>query len=112
MEEYITKKDAQKCLEDLSSENLLGTDNNTFISLPEALDRLEELDSIKINIDDMRKIVREEIARAAKLWCEEIAHYEKYRTFRNGNYCYGTSPAIIDEKFELFLRLLVEGGEE
>ena len=55
MEEYITKKDAQKCLEDLSSENLLGTDNNTFISLPEALDRLEELDGIKINIDDTRK---------------------------------------------------------
>ena len=112
MEEYITKKDAQKCLEDLSSENLLGTDNNTFISLPEALDRLEELDGIKINIDDTRKIVREEIARAAKLWCEEVAHYEKMLVTPDGNVWYGRRPATLDEKFELFLKLLEEPNEE
>ena len=48
MEEYITKRAAQKCLEDLSSEYLLGNENNTFISLPEALDRLEELDIVAV----------------------------------------------------------------
>ena len=110
MEEYITKKDAQKCLEDLSSENLLGTDNNTFISLPEALDRIEELDGIKINIDDTRKIVREEIARAAKLWCEEVTHYEKLLCTPDGAINYGRRAATIDEKLELFLKLLEEAN--
>lgn len=62
-------------------------------------------------MEETRKIVREEIARAVKLWREEITHYEKYITSRDGNYCYGTRPATIDEKFELFLRLL-ESNEE
>ena len=62
-------------------------------------------------MEEVRKIVREEIARAAKIWREEVAYYEKYITSRDGNYCYGTRPATIDEKFELFLRLL-ESNEE
>ena len=41
--EYITKQAAQKCLDDLSSENLIGNENDTFISLAEAKDRIEEL---------------------------------------------------------------------
>lgn len=40
---YITKEAAQKCLDDLSSDNLIGNENDTFISLAEAKDRIEEL---------------------------------------------------------------------
>ena len=65
-----------------------------------------------INMEDIRKIVREEITRAAKIWREEVATYEKYLTSRDGNYCYGSRPATTDEKFELFLKLLEEGKDE
>lgn len=41
--EYITKEAAQKCLDDLSSDNLIGNENDTFISVAEAKDRIEEL---------------------------------------------------------------------
>ena len=41
--DYIRKEDACIALEQLSSEGLIGNDNNTYISLPEALDRIEEL---------------------------------------------------------------------
>lgn len=40
---YIAKDLLLNCLEDLAHENLIGNDNNTFISLPEAQDRIEEL---------------------------------------------------------------------
>lgn len=40
---YITKEAVQKCLDDLSGENLIGNENDTFISLAEAKDRIEEL---------------------------------------------------------------------
>lgn len=41
--DYITKEAAQKCLDDLTIENLIGNENDTFISLAEAKDRIEEL---------------------------------------------------------------------
>jgi hypothetical protein len=53
-------------------------------------------------MEAIRKIVREEIARAAKLWREEVAHYEKMPITPDGNVWYGRRPATIDEKFELF----------
>ena len=56
MEEYIKKTDAQKCLEDLSGEYLLGNDYNTYISLPEALDRLEELDTLEVNQKEFKPV--------------------------------------------------------
>ena len=59
-------------------------------------------------MEEFRKIVREEIARAAKIWRENVAHYEKYLVSKDGNYCYGSRAATIDEKFELFLKLLEE----
>lgn len=40
---YIDRTLVQKCLDDLSSENLIGNENDTFISLAEAKDRIEEL---------------------------------------------------------------------
>ena len=59
-------------------------------------------------MEEVRKIVREEITRAAKIWRKEVAHYEIGLISRDGNCCYGTRAATIDEKFELFLRLLEE----
>jgi hypothetical protein len=58
--------------------------------------------------EETRKIVREEIARAAKIWREEVAPYEIGLISRDGSCCYGTRPATTDEKFKLFLRLLEE----
>ena len=40
---YIGRTLVQKCLDDLSSENLIGNENDTFISLAEAHDRINEL---------------------------------------------------------------------
>jgi hypothetical protein len=59
-------------------------------------------------MEAIRKIVREEIARTAKLWREEVAHYEKHLTSPDGSIWYGNRAATIDEKFELFLKLLEE----
>ena len=41
--EYTTKEAVQKCLDDLSRQSLIGNENDTFISLAEAKDRIEEL---------------------------------------------------------------------
>lgn len=41
--DYIRKEDACIALEQLATEELIGNDTNTYISLPEALDRIEEL---------------------------------------------------------------------
>jgi hypothetical protein len=61
-------------------------------------------------MEEIRKIVREEIIQAAKIWREEVATYEKYLTSRDGNYCYGSRHATTDEKFDLFLKLLGESN--
>lgn len=61
-------------------------------------------------MEEIRKIVREEIARAAKLWCEEAAHYEKLLCTPDGRINYGRRAATLDEKFELFLKLLEEAN--
>ena len=63
-------------------------------------------------MEEVRKIVREEIARAAKIWREKVAHYEIGLISRDGNCCYGTRSATTDEKFDLFLRLLEETNNE
>lgn len=41
--DYIRKEDVCMSLEQLATEELIGNDNNTYISLPAALDRIEEL---------------------------------------------------------------------
>lgn len=41
--EYIERNKIHNCLDDLSSENLIGNDNDTFISLPEAHDRIDDI---------------------------------------------------------------------
>jgi hypothetical protein len=43
IKEYIEREKVQSCLEDLSNQQLIGNDNDTFISLPQALDIIEEL---------------------------------------------------------------------
>jgi hypothetical protein len=63
-------------------------------------------------MEEIRKIIREEIARAANIWREEVAPYEIGLISRDGNCCYGTRPATTDEKFDLFLRLLEETKNE
>ena len=63
-------------------------------------------------MEEIRKIIREEIARATKIWREEVASYEIGLISRDGNCCYGARPATIDEKFDLFLRLLEETKNE
>ena len=60
-------------------------------------------------MEETRKIVREEIVRAAKIWRENVAHYEKHLTTPDGSVWYGNRAATTDEKFDLFLRLLEEG---
>jgi hypothetical protein len=61
-------------------------------------------------MEETRKIVREEIARAAEIWCKKVAHYEKHLTTPDGSVWYGNRAATIDEKFELFLKLLGESN--
>ena len=63
-------------------------------------------------MEEIRKIVREEIASAAKIWCEEVAHYEKRLITPDGAVWYGNRAATLDEKIELFLRLLEETKNE
>lgn len=63
-------------------------------------------------MEEIRKIVREEIARAAKIWREEVAYYEKQLISPDGTIWYGNRAATLDEKFELFLRLLEETKNE
>ena len=42
-DEYIKRESMHKSLDDLSSEHLIGNDDDTFISLAKAHDRIEEL---------------------------------------------------------------------
>jgi len=48
MEEYVKKHDVQACLEQLAAEHLIGNDFDTFISLPEAQDKIEELTAVEV----------------------------------------------------------------
>lgn len=59
-------------------------------------------------MEEIRKIIREEIIRAAKIYHEQVMTYEKCVTDRSGNICYGYRPASRGEKLELFVRLLEE----
>ena len=53
MERYINADLVQNCLDTLSNENLIGNENDTYISLPEAKDKIEELPTA-----DVVKVVR------------------------------------------------------
>ena len=59
-------------------------------------------------MEEIRKIIREEIIRAAKIYHEEVMTYEKYLIDRRTGDCYGVRQAHPDEKLELFIRLLEE----
>lgn len=48
MAEYINRENAHKSLDDLSSELLLCTVDDTFISLAKAHDRIEELPAANV----------------------------------------------------------------
>lgn len=63
MREYITKEAAQKCLDDLSSDNLIGNENDTFISLAEAKDKIEELPTADVVPRSEVEALEEEIKR-------------------------------------------------
>lgn len=43
---YLKKSDVIELIDKLSNTNLLGNDNDTFISVPELLDGIEELEVI------------------------------------------------------------------
>ena len=45
---YVKKRDVQACLEQLAAEHLIGNDFDTFISLPEAQDKIEELTVVEV----------------------------------------------------------------
>ena len=60
-------------------------------------------------IEEIRKVIREELIRAAKIYHEEVMTYEKYLIDRRTGDCYGARPANRHEKLDLFVRLL---GEE
>ena len=69
--EYTTKEVVQKCLDDLSRENLIGNENDTFISLAEAKDRIEELPTADV-------VSKKEIANVLcdlKIAVHNKAHY-------------------------------------
>ena len=59
-------------------------------------------------MEEIRKIIREEIIRAAKIYHKKVAHYEKQLITPDGSVWYGMRPATIDEKLELFVKLLEE----
>lgn len=63
-------------------------------------------------MEEIRKIIREEIIRAAKIYHEEVMTYEKYLIDRRTGDCYGVRPANNYEKLELFVRLLEEKRDE
>jgi hypothetical protein len=61
---------------------------------------------------EIRKVIREEIIRAVKIYHEEVETYEKPLTDKSGNICYGMRPATAREKLNLFVGLLEEKGNE
>lgn len=58
------------------------------------------------NMEEMRKIIREEIIRAVKIYQKEVMTYEKYVVDKETGDCYAIRPANNREKLELFLKLL------
>ena len=62
-------------------------------------------------MEEMRKMIREELVRAAKIYHKEVMTYEKYMIDRKTGDCWGVRPAHPDEKLELFVRLLEEKEE-
>lgn len=58
--EYIERGKVHICLDDLSSENLIGNDNDTFISLPEAHDRIDDIpaaDVVEVKHGEWRETI-------------------------------------------------------
>lgn len=45
---YIKREAVQNCLDNLSNEHLIGSENDTFISLAEAKDRIEEIPTANV----------------------------------------------------------------
>ena len=62
-------------------------------------------------MEEIRKVIREEIIRAAKIYHEEVMRYEKYLVDKRTGDCYGCRPANQYERLELFVRLLEEKEE-
>lgn len=72
VDEYIKRESVHKSLDDLSSEHLIGNDDDTFISLAKAHDRIEELPAA-----DVVEVVR----------CKDCIHWSK--KIGMCLYCYG-----------------------
>ena len=73
---YIDRDLLLNCLEDLAHENLIGNDNDTFISLPEAQDRIEELSTA-----DVVEVVR----------CKDCEH-------RKEDFCFKVASDVVPKK--------------
>lgn len=69
-DEYIKRESMHKSLDDLSSEHLIGNDDDTFISLAKAHDRIEELP-----VADVVEVVHGE-------WVENITYHNANSLFR------------------------------
>lgn len=86
MSRYVEIEMVQNCLDNLSNKNLIGNENDTFISLSEAKDEIEELPAA-----DVVEVVRckdckySEIDKNGNLWC--AFYNEKIREMPNG-YCW------------------------
>ncbi len=60
-----------------------------------------------MNEEQVRKIIREEIIRAVKIWQYKCETMEHALTDRRGT-CYGMCPATLNEKVDRFIECMKE----
>lgn len=112
---YIDRTLVQKCLDDLSSENLIGNENDTFISLAEAKDRIEELPTADVVpksevVKFFEKLKARECSNSVCAWCVHATDYgrrneecDKPYIDKNGKeqkacYVYAKFESLIDNE--------------
>ena len=90
MEEYIKKQDVQACLEQLAAEHLIGNDFDTFISLPEAQDKIEELPVVEVKPVKCGTWISASTKPGVQIGmkCSLCGARIKYSEFFNGNHNY------------------------
>lgn len=89
--EYIERGKVHICLDDLSSENLIGNDNDTFISLPEAHDRIDDIlpaDVVEVKHGEWKYDFSDYPSRYdVHIICTNCNHIFARLTGVNFNYC-------------------------
>ena len=81
MSRYVEIEMVQNCLDNLSNKNLIGNENDTFISLSEAKDEIEELPAADVV----------EVVRCKDCVARCNTKLEPFRCERNNILVYGNS---------------------